>query len=362
MCYVDLDDCLGNKSGLMWVVMLSIGNKMEKQQDLTWRDLLGRMITNVRERRRLAEAASVNVATLRRWVKESTMPREEHLEHLLAALPAEIYPTFLRLASLEFPGLSQTNGHRREEPAPPEVPSEFYRRILEAFTLTPWPIYHQAVQDLVFQQLMELLDPERHGLAISIIRCMPPNASGRVLSLREIGGMGTHPWKRDLEQKMFFFGAESLVGLAVGRCSSCVVNSRNELTFYPAHWTEYENSAAALPILRHARVAGGLVASSAREGFFTSGPVAILEYYADLASLLFEPEDFYASESIQLRIMPLYHRQTPLFRDFNQRVSRKFTEALGEGRQLTLYEARLAVWQDLETELLALAWESDQPE
>ena len=326
---------------------------MDKQQAETWREFLGQMIHNVRERQRLAAAACVNVATLQRWARGQTMPREEHMQQLLATFPTDIYPIFLRLAAVDFPDLWRNHGAAgQQERVHPEIPPEFSRRILDAFACTPRPMYQLAIQDLILQQIIELLDPERYGLAISIIRCMPPRCNGQVLSLREIGGMGTHPWKHDLEQKMFFFGAESLVGHAVGRLTTCVVNSRNELTFFPAHWTEYENSAAAFPILGHARVAGGLVASCAREGFFTASPVAVLEHYADLAALLFEMEDFYQSEDINLRIMPLYSRQTPLFRNFNPRVSQKFTEAALEGRQIGLQEARLAVWQDLETELL----------
>lgn len=337
---------------------------MDKQQPATtWREFLGQIIANGRERQRLAAAACVNVATLQRWARDRTMPREEHMEHLLAALPAEIYPAFLRLAVVDFPDLWRENGvDGSYEQLSPDIPPEFYRRIFDALAFTPWPMCHQALQDLILQQMIELLDPGRHGLAISIVRCMPPGSGAQVLSLREIGGMGTYPWKHDLEQKMFFFGAESLVGHAVTHFASRVVNSRHELTFYPAHWTAHENSAAACPILCHAGVAGGLVASSAREGFFTNNATSILEYYAYLAAFLFDPEDFYRSEEIKLRQMPLYSHQTPLFRNFNSRVSQKFAEALRAGRQIALQEARLAVWQDLETELLNISWHPEEGE
>lgn len=327
---------------------------METQQAATWRELLGQLIENTRERRRLAEAAHVNAATLQRWARDRTLPREEHMEQLLAALPSQIYPVFLRLAAVDFPGLLSEKGTAEQnERLHPEVPPEFYGRVLDAFASTPWPLCRQAVQDLILQQMIELLDSERHGLAISIIRCMPPRCDGQVHSLREIGGIGTHPWKHDLEQKAFFFGAESLVGHAVSTLTGCVVNSRLELTFYPAHWTAYENSAAAFPVMRHAGVAGGLVASSSRENFFSHNSIAILEQYACLAALLFDVEDFYSSETINLRVMPPYNYQEPFFRHFNQRVSQKFAEELRAGHQIGLQEARLAVWQDLEAELLA---------
>ena len=327
---------------------------MDKQQPAkTWRELLGRIIQNTRERQRLAVAVGVNVATLQRWARNISIPRPEHIEHLLAALPAEVYPTFLYLAAADFPDLRRENGASdQHEQTYPGIPSEFYQRILDAYAFTPWPMCHQTVQDLILQQLIELLDPERHGLAISIVRCMPPRCEGQVLSLREIGGIGTHPWKHDLEQKMFFLGADSLVGHAVSHCTTCVVNSRTELTFYPAHWTEYENSAAACPIMHFAGIAGGLVASSAREGFFSVSSTSILEQYACLAAFLFEAEDFYTVSDINLRLTPSYERQIPLFRNFNQRVSQKFAEELRAGRQIALQDARLAVWRDIEAELL----------
>lgn len=326
---------------------------MEKQQAVTWRELLGKLTVNVRERRRLAEAASVTVATLQRWVKEHTMPREEHLAHMLSALPEDIYPTFLRLAAVDFPGLLHANKVKATLEHV-EIPPDFYRRVLAAYALTPWPLCSQAVLDLITQQIIELLDAERQGLAISIVRCMPPDAAGHVLSLLEMGGRGTYPWKPDLGQKIYFYGAESLVGHTLSHFTTSVVNSRRELTFYPAHWTDHENSAAAFPILRHALVAGGLVVSSTREGFFTETSVTLLESYANLAALLFEPEDFFNSSAIQLRVMPHYHHQEPFFVDFNLRVSRKFSASRGND-QITLQAARLAVLQDLAMELLAFA-------
>jgi hypothetical protein len=326
---------------------------MEKQQAITWRELLGKLTMNVRERRRLAEAASVTVATLQRWVKDHTMPREEHLVQLLSALPEDVYPTFLHLAAVDFPGLLHGNKLHRQELEGLDIPPTFYQRVLSTYAQTPWPMCFQAILDLLTQQIIELLDAERQGLAISIVRCMPPDAHGHVLSLLEVGGRGTHPWKPDLGQKVYFYGAESLVGHALSHFMTSVVNSRREQTFYPAHWTDHENSAAAFPILRHALVAGGLVVSSTREGFFTGDTITLLEYYANLAALLFEPRDFFKTTAIQLRVMPHYQRQEPFFADFNQRVSRKFAFSRSES-QITLPQARLSVLQDLEAEMLLL--------
>jgi hypothetical protein len=321
-----------------------------QQEHATWQEILGQMIGDVQERQHIAAAVHVKPITLQRWANGTSKPRDENIRMLLKTLSPEIAPLFLRAISTDFPHLIQHDliiGRTN-----PSIPTEFYARILSALSYTPQPMCRQTIQDFILQQAIEHLDPDRHGMSITLICCMPPRADQKILSLREIGGMGTHPWKRDLEQKLFFFGAESLVGHTIIGAHYSVINSKNEMTLYPAHWTDYEMSAAAFPILRHARIAGGLVASSALENFFTEARISALEQYAYLATLIFEAEEFYDIKNIDLRIMPDYVDQIQHFLDFNKRVSQKFSEALLQQKQITLSWARLLVWQDLEKELL----------
>lgn len=324
---------------------------MEKRQEpSTWQEYLGRMIEDTQARERLAEAARVRTVTLQRWATGFSKPRDDNMRMLLKVLPADDYAPFLRLVSIDFPNLQVEDAEL--EQVRHDLPSEFYARVFSALAQTPLPMARQTVQDLLFRQALEQLDPERRGISISLVCCVPPRYGGKVRSLREIGGMGTPPWPPDLAQKTMFLGAESLVGYIISKSRSGCINSRDEQTFLPANWTENERSVAAFCISRYTRVAGVLLVSSAREYFFTSSRLALLERYAHLASLIFEPGEFYNLSDLDLRMMPPEEVQTPYFRDFNQRVSRKFAEAIAEHRQITLQEARQLIWQDLEEELL----------
>lgn len=320
------------------------------QEPQTWQEFLGQLIENPQERQRLAEAVRVRPITLQRWAEGISRPRDENINVLLKVLPPVIYPHFVRLLIVDFPHLVQ-------EELPPdrfplEIPSEFYARSLSALAFTPQPMCRQIIQELILQQVLEHLDPDRHGISIGLVACVPPGQDRKVHSLREIGGLGTPPWPHDLAEKTIFLGAESLVGYAVSNLTCCVINSRDEVTFLPAQWTEHERSAAAFPIAHHARVAGGLVVSSIQEHFFTKQRLAVLKGYSHLASLIYEVEEFFDLHDIDLRMMPSYKLQEPYFVGYNQRISQKFVEARDRGVQITLREARQLVWQDLEEVLL----------
>jgi GAF domain-containing protein len=322
----------------------------ELQEPSTWQEFLGQMIEKPQEKQRMAAAVRVRPITLQRWAEGESRPRDENISLLIKALPAGSYLLFMRLLIRDFPYLMQ-------EELPVErflahVPSDFYARSLNVQTFTPYPLCRQAAQDLILQQALAHLDPERHGLFISIVTCVPPRQGRIVRSLREIDGLGTPPWSRTPAEKTIFLGAESLVGYAVSEIAQCVVNTRDEETVFPVRWTENERSAAAFPIMRYGLVAGALVVASAREYFFTKAHLAVLEEYSYMASLMFDLEEFFHAHEISLETMPAYELQAPYFVGYNRRISQKFTEAHSQGAPITLREARQFVWQDLEEELL----------
>lgn len=322
----------------------------QEQEPSTWQELLGQLIANSSERDRLAIAVRVRSITLQRWAEGSSRPRNENIRMLLKILPRSIYPLFLRLLLVDFPELAQEE--LPEEQFPQSLPAEFYRRAMSNLALTPQPMYRQSMQDLILQQALEHLDPDRHGLSIALVVCVPPRSGNKVRSLREIGGLATPPWPHNLPEKPLFFGAESLVGYAISKACSCVINSSEEITFFPVHWTEHERSAAAFPIFRQGRVAGGLIVSSVEEYFFTPPRLSIVEEYSYLATCIFEAEDTFLFDDVELRVMPPYVQQLPYFQDYKQRVSQKFVEADEQDRHISLQQARQLVWQDLEELLL----------
>lgn len=346
---MDVVDSLGDETGAP-IEKTPQQDVERRHEPATWQEYLGQFVDDTQVRERMAEAIHVRPITLQRWASGTSKPRDENIRTLLKALPADHYAPFRRLVAVDFPDLPQED--QAFDWVHSDLPSEFYARVLSAVALTPLPMVRQTVQDLIFRQALDQLDPERQGMSISLVCCMPPRSGGRVRSLREVGGLGTPPWPADLAQRTMFLGAESLVGHVISTMRYNWINSRNEETFLPASWTEHERSVAAFPISRHARVAGGLLLSSASEYFFTELRMHLLEHYAHLAALIFEPGEFYEAGALDLKMMPPEEIQAPYFRDFTQRVSRKFAEAIAERHQVTLQEARRRTWQDLEEELL----------
>ena len=317
-----------------------------QQEPATWQEFLGQLIANPQEKQRLATAIHVRPVTLQRWAEKISVPRTENIRALLKQLPPQTYPLFMRLLNADFPELLREE--LSEERFFQKLPSEFYERVLSNLAQTPQPMYRQSTQDLILQQMLEHLDPDQHGLAITLAACVLPRSGGKVRSLREIGGLGTPPWPRHLSERRIFLGAESLAGYAITHGRPYAIDSRDEMTFFPAHWTEHERSAAAFPLWRQARIVGALIVSSIHEYFFIQPRLAIIDGYAHLAACIFESEASFAPREIELRMMPSYALQLPYFTGYNQRVSQKFAAAAEMGQRVTLQQVREWVWQDLE--------------
>src|SRR5882724_8230734 len=53
----------------------------------SWRYLLGKIISDMQERQRIANELGVSTVTLTRWASDVSDPRPQNLRRLLAALP-----------------------------------------------------------------------------------------------------------------------------------------------------------------------------------------------------------------------------------------------------------------------------------
>ncbi len=316
----------------------------------TWQDLLGQLIKNPQEKQRLAREAHVKTITLRRWVMGESQPREDNLHRLARALPSELAPAFQRLVEKEFPSFAY--GDFEPGRVLPEIPSELYAQVLKLYAKTPPALARQNLYNLIFDRAIGHLDPDGLGMSITLACCVPPRDGRLVRSLRQTDGIGTPPFDRDQGRKTIFLGSESVAGTAVTtyRCSS--IESREEVSFTPVHWTEYENSAIAFPILRQARVAGALIASSTRARYFTSVHRSLLELYANLVVLMFSPDEFYDPNDIKLGVMPALTIQNPYFAEFEHRMSTKLKNASRDSGHMTMQHAHRCVWQDIADELL----------
>src|SRR2546421_2732218 len=320
----------------------------------TWRDLLRSIISEPHEKQRLSEQLGVRAITLTRWTSKESDPRPQNLRNLLNALPQH-REQLLDLIRDE-PGFEEFSNAELDDSSI-EIPSAFYTRIFASHASTIESMRFWSITNLILQQAVGQLDPDRLGMGINIVRCIPRSeVDNRVHSLRESVGIGTPPWTGDLEQKAMFLGAESLCGYVVTLCRPAAnQNVDDEQNLIPAHKVPYEKSAAVHPILFAGRIAGCLLVSSTQYNYFLpQARLALIEDYANLLALAFEPEEFYEPYEIELRVMPNQEIQKKHFANFRQRVANTMMEGAINKRPVNNLEAEQLVWQQLEEELLRL--------
>lgn len=147
-------------------------------------------------------------------------------------------------------------------------------------------------------------------------------------------------------------GAESLAGWAISTHHSIVVDEPGAHPHATAIQSELEVCAAAYPIERAGRIAGCLLLSSTQPDYFTSARLMLIRHYADLLALAFEPDEFYTSEQIDLRVMPLPEQQMTHFATFRRRVADVLTSSMKDTQLIDVVQAELRVWQQFEAEFL----------
>jgi hypothetical protein len=316
----------------------------------SWRELLKVMISTPKERDRLASEVGVSSITLTRWVSGNFEPRPQSLQRLSQVVPSEHREEFHALLTRAYPHMSNPASFYE----PPELASEFFRRVLETRSTTSDQQLYWTITEQVLQHAIRQLDPERIGISITVVRCMPPWSDGKVHSLRENVGIGTPPWEGDLTSKALFLGAESLAGYVVSSFHPEAVDDLTEdRTFVPAYQAEHEISSIAWPILYTGRTAGCLLLSSRLPGYYKSEARRLLiSDYARLLSLAFLPEEFYPYEMIDLRQMPPLEVQREFFGHFQQRVTQLIVEKMNTPERIGRTEAELAVWQEIEAQLI----------
>jgi hypothetical protein len=317
----------------------------------TWRELLGRAINDPAERQLIANELDVNAVTLSRWVNGSSNPRPENVQHLLDVLPQH-HPLLLRLIADEFPEFS-TEAIIADETLE-EIPSAFYARALNAYADIPDSLYFWSVCKLTMQQMLGHLDPRRLGMVIVVAQCTPPAGENKVRSLRGSVRQGTLPLSGSLEQEPIFVGIESLSGSVVTSCRPVTIQNLKQQDSFKGHMIEELESATAYPILRRSRIAGCIVVTSTQRNYFTLLRLALIQHYANLLSLAFEPEEFYDLRRIELGVMPPNSIQKPYFSKFRQRVIQVMEKSLSNCRPISSIMAEQIVWQQLEEELLQL--------
>lgn len=320
---------------------------------LSWRDMLRDAISEPFERERIARAVGVSTATLIRWSKGISSPRQQNLGQLQRSFLTEKHAEFVALLTEEFGPPPESEVLE----SPDMIELSFVRQIWEVRAMTPEHLLFWTLCRKVLEYASRQLDSARSGVMISVVQCVP-SRNGKVHALRETIRYGTDPWSADLSPNSLFLGGDSLAGYAVSYGRLQTINDLRAqnagfLPLTPLTPKQYEVSAAAYPIFYASRVAGCVLFFSTLPGYFSSDAQrSLLVDYTHLIALAFKPEQFYPLEQIALQVMPPLEVQQAKFSTFQQRVTDLMKEAYQASHVLTRTQAEELVSQQFAEELL----------
>ena len=310
-----------------------------------WRDVLGTVASVAQNKQRLLQELGVSSLTLSRWISGESRPRPSNLRLLLHALP-EHRIQFLAMWEEEFGTavvhdiLSDTIQH--------EISSLFYTQILHMHAHMFRLLHFRTICELILQQALEQLDPNRAGLYLAVMRCTPPTKGHKVRSVYE--SVWTMTFADETMPIRPFFGREALVGEALNTGRAQIIHSRQEgVRQFPHGWWGIMESAIAYPIHIADRFAGCLLIYSFMPGYFwLSSRQTLVQHYANLIAIAFEAEDFYAYDEIDIVRMPYFDSQRAITPSYHQRLAMIMSE-----EDVNHQEAERLVIQQLEKDLLS---------
>lgn len=314
-------------------------------EDVTdWRELLSLIIQIPEIRKRIDDEIGKQAVNIKRWINGKAEPRVQNLKQLLNVIP-EYRMQLIDLLGDEYVealSLDAIDASR-------DIPATFISSVLSARANTHREIRSWSLCKLVIEQAIGQLDPDRLGMAITVVRCMKTDKHPYIRCLRESVAFGTTPWPGNLDQESMFLGAESLAGLCVSSCRDVQNNDiRSNTNLLPAHQVDFELSAAAAPILLSGKIAGCMLVSSTQSNFFLSQyRLSFIHNYANMLALAFEPHEFYESNDVRLEVMPLHTEQRQYFSTFRTRILE-----IVAAKQKSALEAEQEVWEELEETLL----------
>ena len=313
----------------------------------TWHELLAKIIKNPQEKERIATALGIHPLTLTRWVRSEATPHQGSLHRLFEAVP-ELRPLLADELRALSPPLAEVSQRA--------IPVTFYSHILELYRtslddLRCWPICTAVLHEACNQ-----LAPSEAELGISVVRCMAPSQGSIIRCLQEYVGLNTFHSRKQVEQRVRFFGAESLAGYVVANCHSVMIADLNSEQRLPHQLPEQACSAAAFPLLHANRIAGCLLIWSTEPGYFRSPALLdLFQSYAALLALAFDPEDFYEPRSIALEIMPSLQAQQTYLVTNRQYIKSLLGKAAMDRHTTSYSQAEQRAWWQLAEELLHLS-------
>ena len=310
----------------------------------TWRELLGKITQDPQDRQRVAKMLGISSVTLTRWISGVSKPRIQNLCLLLTMFP-EYRQQFLALFLDEFGRLIS---HIVDiDTLPQEIPTPFYAQIVRIHHTLPRILCCNTICELVLQQALKQLDLNYTGMYIAVAQCIPPSSQGRVRSLRILMSQATRCCE---EPEQLLLGAGTLTANAVltgqpltGR------KDQNEKSIRAALKVQrWANCFFVHPIKQANHIAGCLLLSSADPDYFlVASRRRLIQQYAELITLAFEPTVFFAPEQINLAYVPSYEEQYPYLFSLRRRVAYLMSQF-----SLNIWQAERMAFQQIEAELL----------
>ncbi len=138
-----------------------------------WSVVLQGIIKSPSERQRLSAALGVTSMTLSRWASGESKPQRTHLIHLIQVVNPNQRQELLDALEEQYPDIQNWVNEVTSE----QIPSEFFARVLNIRTTTTESLRFWRISDEVLKQALLQLDPNRLGMSVTLIQCMPPSES-----------------------------------------------------------------------------------------------------------------------------------------------------------------------------------------
>jgi GAF domain-containing protein len=326
----------------------------KKEGLLTWRQILSTAVSSTAERERIARTLDISPVTIRRWVTDETQPRQEKLRMVPDALP-EYREELIASIQKEYPHIF-SEGTTPSASTEMEVPSDFYARLINTYTMCIPLQRKPMVFNEIMQQLLSQLDPGRQNLSLFIAQFVPPPPGRKVRSLRLVTGQGNTPIAASFEHQTLYFGVETQVGVAAAMARRLVIqNQEMKDRTFPLQPSFGSDSIATMPVVQHNSVAGCLCIACLQPDYFSPERLDLIQHYVNLLSIAFEQDEFYEIGNIELRVIPPAAIQKPILATIQLRINERLIQARKEDRQLNRIQAEQEVLQEVEEELLQLA-------
>ncbi len=319
------------------------------QEPRKWREVLGIIISDPKEKYRLANELGVRPFTLMHWYYGESSPGPLDLGKLVQALPLH-YETLAPLIAEALEYMMTSSSYSLQDDA---IPQEFYEQVSRVRMATPISVRFWSLCTLILQQGLSQLDPSNLGVTLRVIRCMPPHRNGKIRSLRQVMGKSTQSWPYDFDPHALLIGKDSLIDKALATLDLLVADLP-QTSFEFAQLSPSILSIAVCPIVQDGCVAGCLQAESTQLDYFTPIHLSLLHHYAELLASVFDPIDFYDVGQIELQSVPPPDVQRHHLPTYRQRVATVLRDAMRRGESIDVAYAEHVVWHQLEEEFLRL--------